>query len=453
MKLPKSPEDLDQLLSRTAPERLVQIFQAQPGPLVNGAYLHWDELRHRQPPDGLSHEQWWLALRLARQALSQQLPLLDQEGQPFTFGVPEPVQIHLHHIDQDAAGQIRSPSEVVSPERKDEYLLRSLIEESITSSQLEGASTTRRVAVDMLREGRRPRDHSEKMIYNNFRTMQAIQSFRDEPISIARLLELHSLVAEGTLTESAGVGRFRKTDDIRVVNTEDGTILHQPPSHLELPERMDRLCRFANAAENGRPFVHPVLRAILLHFMVGYDHPFEDGNGRTARALFYWSMLQSGYWLTEFISISRILKMAPGQYGRAFLHVETDRGDVTYFLIHQLETIRKAIKGLHEYLARKASEQKSVERLLATSPSFRAELNYRQRALLAHALKHPGEGYRIDAHQRSHGIVYQTARMDLLGLVELGFLDQRKEGRAFLFIAPPDLERRLTHLKEGLSPA
>jgi len=453
MKLPKAPKDLSDLLAQTAPEDLVRIFASQPGPLVHGAYLHWDELRYRQPPDGLTHEQWWMALRLARQALSQQLPLAGKDGAPFTFGVPEPVQIHLHHIDQDAAGQIRSPSEVVSPERKDEYLLRSLIEESITSSQLEGASTTRKVAADMLREGRRPRDHSERMIFNNFRTMQAIQAFRDEPITIGRLLELHSLVTEGTLKDAAGTGRFRKSDDIRVVNSEDGTLLHQPPGHSELPERMERLCQFANAAEHGRPFVHPVLRAILLHFMIGYDHPFEDGNGRTARALFYWSMLQSGYWLTEFISISRILKMAPGQYGRAYLHVETDRGDVTYFLIHQLETIRKAIKGLHEYLARKASEQKSVERLLATSPSFRAELNYRQRALLAHALKHPGEGYRIDAHQRSHGIVYQTARMDLLGLAELGFLEQRREGRAFIFAAPADLEQRLTRQKQGLNPA
>jgi Fic family protein len=449
---PKSPKDLSQIISQTTPELLVQAIQAQSGPLVNGAYLHWDELRHRTPPDGLTHEQWWLALGIARQALSQELPLLAKHGQPFTFGVPEPVQIHLHHIDQDAAGQIRSPSEVVSPERKDEYLLRSLIEESITSSQLEGASTTRKAAVDMLREGRRPRDHSEKMIYNNFRTMQAIQGFRDEPITIARLLEVHSLIAEGTLPDAASIGRFRQSDDVRVVDNDSGAILHQPPSHAELPERMERLCRFANAPEHERPFVHPILKAILLHFMIGYDHPFEDGNGRTARALFYWSMLKSGYWLTEFISISRILKMAPGQYGRAYLYAETDRGDVTYFLLHQLATIRRAITGLYEYLARKAAEQKSIERLLVGSPTFRVELNHRQRALLAHALKHPGESYRIDAHQRSHGIVYQTARMDLLALAGLGLLEQRKQGRAYVFIAPADLERRLSRL-QAVTPA
>jgi len=446
VRLPRTPRDITEIIADISPETLLRAYQAQPGPLVHGAYLHWDELRFRTPPEGLDHEQWWLALKLARRGLAQDLPLADKHGRPFHFGVPESVQIHLHHIDQDAAGKIRSAVEVVTSERRDEFLLRSLIEEAITSSQLEGASTTRRVAVDMLREGRRPRDQSERMISNNFRTMRAIQAFRDEPISPERLLELHALISEGTLQEPSHVGRFRVSDDIRVVHNEDGTVLHQPPAHAELPARMEALCRFANAAEHERPFVHPVIRAILLHFMIGYDHPFEDGNGRTARALFYWSMLRSGYWLTEFLSISRILKAAPAQYGKAYLHTETDQGDTTYFILHQLETVRKAIAGLHEYLARKAREQKSVERLLATSPAFRARMNYRQRSLLAHALRHPGESYRIDAHQRSHGIVYQTARVDLLELARLGLLEQGREGRAFVFVAPDDLEARLTRL-------
>jgi len=209
---------------------------------------------------------------------------------------------------------------------------------------------------------------------------------------------------------------------------------------------MERLCAFANVGENERPFVHPVLRAILLHFMIGYDHPFADGNGRLARTLFYWAMARSGYWLTEFISISHILRQAPAQYVRAYLHSGTDGGDTTYFLIHQLETIRKAIKALQDYLARKSAEQRQLENLLATSPPLRAKLNHRQTALLTHALKHPGGIYKVDAHQRSHGVVYQTARSDLLSLVELGLLLQSRIGRAFVFIAPADLEHRITGL-------
>lgn len=284
------------------------------------------------------------------------------------------------------------------------------------------------------------------MIFNNYLAMQAIQGFKDEPLTPARVLDIHRMVSEHTLDDPQDVGRLRQSNDIRVVNNDDGTILHQPPDHRELSERLERICTFANAGEDQRPFVHPVLRAILLHFMIGYDHPFADGNGRTARALFYWSMLRSGYWLAEFISISHILRKAPAQYGRAYLFTETDEGDTTYFLIHQLATMRKAIQSLHDYLARKAKEQRSMERLLAESPALRARLNHRQKALLTHALKHPGAGYHIDEHQKMHAIVYQTARADLLQLAELGLLEKLKEGRAFLFVAPEGLATRMARL-------
>lgn len=443
MKLPHTPPAVSELISTVAPDVISRIFELQPGPLVNDAYLHWDELRHRTPPEDLDHEQWWLGLKWARQALFRPLPLLDKNGHSFTFGSPEPVQIDLHHIDQDAAGKIRSSSSQTTPSHGNEYLLRSLIEEAITSSQLEGASTTRRVAAAMLREGRAPRDRSEQMIFNNYRAMRAIQEFKDEKLTPSRLLDIHRMVTEQTLEDPADEGRLRQSDDIRVMNNEDGTTLHQPPPCKELPDRLKRLCAFANAGEDQKPFVHPVLRAILLHFMIGYDHPFADGNGRTARAVFYWSMLRSGYWLTEFISISQILRKAPAQYGRAYLFTESDSGDTTYFLIHQLTTIRKAIAALHDYLARKAKEQRSTERLIAESTALKNRLNYRQKALLTHALKHPGASYRVEGHQKTHSVVYQTARADLLLLVELGLLDKMKEGRAHVFIAPEDLAKRV----------
>jgi len=378
--------------------------------------------------------------------LLKELPLRDKDGRSFLFGSPDPVLIDLHHIDQNAAGEIRSVTERATTVSRNRYLLKSIIEEAITSSQLEGASTTRKVAAEMLHSGRPPRDRSEQMILNNFLAMRAIQEIRGEALTPARVLEIHRMVSLHTLDDPKDVGRLRQSNDIRVVNNDDGSILHQPPDFNELPERLEQICAFANAGEDERPFVHPVIRAILLHFMIGYDHPFADGNGRTARAVFYWSLLRSGYWLAEYISISHILRKAPAQYGRAYLFTESDAGDTTYFLIHQLATLRKAIHSLHDYLARKANEQNRTERLLAESPSLRSQLNSRQKALMTHALKHPGTPYRIEDHQRIHTVVYQTARTDLLTLAKLGLLEQRKEGRAFVFLAPADLAARIARL-------
>ena len=422
------------------------MLQARIGVTLDGAYLHWDQLRHREPPNGLSHETWWLGIRLSRQGAFTSLPLLDKSGRPFVFAMPEPILIHIHHIDQDLAGIPGSAHEVATSANRDDYLLSSLIEESITSSQLEGASTTRKVAEAMLRDARQPRDQSERMIYNNFLAMRAIQDFKDESFTPRRILELHRRLTDGTLDDPADAGRLRRSDDIYVLNNDDGTILHKPPIYSELPERLQRICTFANATESDRPFVHPVLRAILLHFMIGYDHPFSDGNGRAARALFYWSMLRSGYWLTEFISISRFLKQAPALYGMAYLYTESDEGDTTYFLIHQLQTIRKAVDALHKFLVKRKSEQRAVERLIAPSAEMGSRLNHRQRALLAHALRHPGAAYRIAGHRQSHNVTYQTARTDLLKLAGLGLLNQGRQGKAMLFIAPPDIGQRLGKL-------
>jgi Fic family protein len=415
-------------------------------PLPTGKYLHWDELRRRSAPDGLTHAEWWAAVTLARAASFQKLPLLDKQGTPFVFATPSLVAIDLHHIDRDAAGQIRAAGDAPLQEDSQRYLISSLIEEAITSSQLEGASTTRKVAAAMLRSGRKPRDLSEKMIFNNYRAMEHLRSLRQVKLTPEHVLELHRMLTEDTLDDPEDAGRYRLDDGVHVVDVRDNTALHAPPTHTELPARIQRLCDFANTDEASLPFVHPVLRAILLHFMVGYDHPFADGNGRTARALFYWSMAKSGYWLMEYTSISHILRKAPTQYMRAYLHTETDKNDTTYFLLHQLQTIRQAIVALHEYVARKAREQKETERLLASSPALRGRFNHRQTALLNHALRNTGEAYRVDAHQRSNGVVYQTARHDLLQLEAMGLLEKSKQGNAFVFYAPADLRKRLDSL-------
>ncbi|MDO9449724.1 MAG: Fic family protein [Rugosibacter sp.] len=445
MKLPKITPDLSELFKDITPEEMSLVLQ-NASPLAKGRYLHWDELRYRTPPEGLTHKAWWTAVIAGRNALMQTLPLIDKRGNPFKFATPSPVLIDLHHIDRDAAGQIRATVGAPTQEDPARYLLNSLIEEAIASSQLEGAATTRQVAAAMLREGRKPRDTSETMIFNNYRAMEHLRSLKQEPITPELILELHRIVTENTLEDPADAGRLRQSDDVRVIDQRDNVVVHEPPIHTELPERLERLCAFANADEVSLPFVHPVLRAILLHFMIGYDHPFVDGNGRTARALFYWSMARSGYWLMEYTSISHILRKSPVRYMRAYLHTETDQNDTTYFLLHQLSTIRRAIVALHEYLARKAGEQRDTEKLLAGSSKLRTRFNHRQVALLTHALRNTGEGYRVDAHQRSHNVVYQTARNDLLDLHSLGLLEKARQGNAYVFFAPEDLRERLSAL-------
>lgn len=450
MKIPLSPPSLAILLQQLSAEELGRVLALIPtGPLVGNSYLHWDQLRHREPPDGVSHEVWWTAIRIARNGLLKSVSLQDKHARPIQFGVPDPVARALHAIDCQAAGQVAMALPVVSGEDRDRYLVSSLTEEAIASSQMEGAATTQLVAKEMLRSGRAPRDRSERMIFNNYRAMALIRSLKPQSLTPELVLELHRIVTEDTLDDPGAAGRLRKPgEQVTVMDAQHSTILHEPPEASTLPERLERLCEFANQGSDATPFVHPVVRAILLHFMIGYDHLFVDGNGRTARAIFYWSMARSGYWLMEYLSISRLLKQAPAQYGRAYLYTEADASDATYFIIHQLDVIEKAIVALHDYLERKGQEQRSAEKLLRQAPMVADQLNHRQIALLSHALRHAGYGYAIESHRHSHQVTHQTARTDLLKLVELNLLDQRKRGRSFVFYVPDSLRERIERLAE-----
>jgi Fic family protein len=164
-----------------------------------------------------------------------------------------------------------------------------------------------------------------------------------------------------------------------------------------------------------------------------------DGNGRTARALFYWYMLKQGYWLFEYLSISTAILSARTQYYRSFLYSETDDNDATYFILYNLQAIHRSIEKLDSYIEGKQKEKKHTYRFAAKYPS----LNLRQRILLASALEKPYEVFTIEGHSNVHGVTYQTARTDLLGLKDMGLLDMRKEGKKFVFTPVADIAEKL----------
>jgi len=450
MKIPQEPPEYDELfekiLESTDSKGVANIFRLGIKPDDNGKYYHWDKLRHLKPPHDLTTEEWWFAIKSARHVLYRPIPHADKSNKPFLYCEPDTVRRLLHEIDIHGGGEIKSSEQVTNPGTRDSYLINSLIEESITSSQLEGAATTRKVAKEMLRQNRKPRNRSEQMIVNNYNAMQFISDVSDEDLTPGIVFELHRILMEGTMDNPEAIGNLRKNDDIYVGDERDGTVIHVPPKAEELKNRLNSICDFANSTHTNT-FMHPVIRAIILHFLLAYDHPFEDGNGRTARALFYWSMLKQGYWTMEYISISRILKESPARYTRSYLFTETDNNDVTYFIVNQLEVIMRAINDLFIYLDVKSSEMRRVEDLVKTSKKLRSILNYRQIALISRALKKPDSIFYVETHRRAHNVTTQTARTDLLKLEELDILEKRKVGRAFVFYPVANLEEKLKYLK------
>src|SRR5205809_4690833 len=236
------PPDFRELMSKLAPDDFSRVIEASAN---DGKYLHWDTLRNVAPPDGLTHEQWWLALKFARLAGRRQLPLTDPDGKRFSYTLPDPVLAQLHLVDQQCSGHIVMEEVVTADDQaRRQYLVNSLMEESIRSSQLEGATTSRRAAKELLQSGREPVDRSERMILNNYRAMLYMREEIGERLTPEAVLELHRILTEGTLDNPDAAGRLQRSDEERVAvfDRAGGKLIHQPPPAEQLPERLQLLC-------------------------------------------------------------------------------------------------------------------------------------------------------------------------------------------------------------------
>ncbi len=308
------------------------------------------------------------------------------------------------------------------------YIINSLMEEAIASSQLEGAAATREAAKKMLRQKRKPMDYSEKMILNGYQTMCRIAEMKDRSIDPDTLLDIHREITHGTLEDPADEGKFRDNNEIVVADPRDGNkVYHIPPDYQKIPRLMEKFCRFASNDEEE--FIHPLIKGVILHFLIGYIHPFTDGNGRCARSIFYWYMLSRGYWLFEYMPISRILLHSKAKYAMSYLYTETDENDLTYFINYNLSAIEKALQDLEEYISLKKQEQHETIQIIETS----ASLNLRQADILKSLLKEPDRYFSIAEIKGKYNIAYDTARNDMQHLAKLRYVEKLERGRSFMY--------------------
>jgi len=441
MRKPRKPPSLSDLIGQ-GQEWFKRLSTTEMNEFVrraNDSYVHWDKIRYKPRPEGISPEEAWTAVKLSRLSQLRDLPLsLYALEHYMRFWTPPKHQQWLHQIDQQAGGSISTISGNAIPDDNERYLFNSLMEEAIASSRLEGASSTREKAKNMLRTRRRPRDRSEQMILNNYRAILEVRDLKGEKLTPAMLCHLQEVLTADTLDDKTGAGRFRKHgDNVQVVETATEEVMHEPPHADTIPERLEQVCNFANKQSGS--FVHPVIKAIVLHFAIGFIHPFIDGNGRTARAVFYWYMLKKGYWLFEYLPLSRVLISGPAQYERAYLYAEHDGGDVTYFIHFHLRIICQAIKSLHAYIDAQVRGVREASRIVAAFPS----MNHRQTALIQNCLRHPGRSYTIKQHRGTYHVAYATARSDLLGLAKRGLLLREYEGHKSVFTPPDNLQARI----------
>jgi Fic family protein len=390
-------------------------------------YLPWDEFRFKSwVPE--KKEEVWSLVKLLRKFSNIKTPIKDENGNYFSFDPRSHVQF-LHQVDLELGGSFLG-IEDFSESDKRRFIKRNLIEEAIASSQLEGANTSREVAKKMLKEGRAPRNKSEQMIVNNHETMLWIESdLKNEILSLEVLKELHRRIAFNTI-DNKFLGALRETYDVSgnklvVKPWDDETVAYVTPSREFVEAELPRFLKFAND-EDGGTFIHPLFKAIMVHFWLALLHPFEDGNGRLARTLFYWYMLRKQYWAFSYLSISEKIKKSPIQYAMAFIYSEQDDNDMNYFIWYNISKIRLARKEFEKYVRAKVAENIKISRITQGDNN----LNERQINLLQYLSRDEQKYTSLSEYQNANSDIGKvTASMDLRRLVECGFLTKMKRGR------------------------
>lgn len=380
---------------------------------IDDGYLYWDKIKY-MAPRGVKPEVLWHAVKLRR---SVNIVNIKFGKYHFHFTITGKMQALLHEFDMNFGGNLGSKS-IIPAKDSNLYLISSIMEEAIASSQMEGASTTRKVAKEMLRKQSKPINKSQQMILNNYSTIRYLVDHKDEIFSVEALKSIHKSISNRTLDDPNDEGRIRTDNNIYVMNDVTGEIAHTPPDVTDLNGLLAGLCDFANT-DNNDPFVHPIVKGIIIHFMLAYFHPFVDGNGRTSRSLVYWYLLKKGYWLTEYLSISRVIYKSKAQYENAFLYTEHDGLDLSYFINYNLVAMKKAYEDLKAYLQKKIKEQEDFYTFRGFS-----SINERQAQIIKILKDKPTSFFTTKEHTTRFNISPKTARTDLQHLVALGLMKE-----------------------------
>lgn len=377
----------------------------------NPIYLHWKNLKYKSwLPKKYSAIDFWTLVKVHRNINFKQLPIKSQNGLYFNY-------FELNRFKEITFELTKN----LNDNKFDNYLKSSLIEEAISSSQLEGAHTTREIAKKIILNERKPSNSSEQMILNNYNTIKNIENtYKNEDLSIDLIKTFHILLTENDNSiENSKRGNFRTDEDEIVVGDNlKHEYAYKTPKIEFVMEELNSLIKFANEKDYT---IHPIIKAIILHFWFAYLHPFVDGNGRLSRCLFYWYLLKNNLNIFIYYPISTCIKKSIKQYSDAYIFSEQDDNDLTYFIDYNLRKIVEAKELFENYFEKKEKEQTNIMKI-----SFEKDLNSRQEQLISDINLNKISYITLTYYMNLFDITKPTASNDLKDLENKKLLNSKK---------------------------
>ena len=196
---------------------------------------------------------------------------------------------------------------------------------------------------------------------------------------------------------------------------------HEGISHTKIEEALNEVIELVG---NHPRFLHGLIRGILFHYFVAYIHPFFDGNGRTARTLFYFKMIKNDLKFVELLSISANLKEHGEKYDKSFKLVKEHELDMTFFIDFCLDSLITALEKV----------EAKVNYLMSFSGlSSSMEINSNQVSLLQRMALNKYGYVTIEKYAQDIGKSREIARKELKDLLQKGLLREEKKGKKFIY--------------------
>ena len=377
---------------------------------LNDNYVHWDKFKDMPLPDGARHAPVWAIVKAEREQGAYRQLVAGEKT--YTWWVSNAMEARLHQLDIAMAGG-RDMTALLIPKQVHRHKTNACLDESITSAQLAGFPVSKKAAKEMLLKKQSPQNTGEQVCINIYRTIQLAISKKDETLTEELLMLLHQTLTKDSLPFKA-VGHYRSNNkvDLSGIDTSGG---YKVPDAKSI---RDQMSFFLSLYNNGATpfFIHPLVKAAILHYLVVTIRPFKDANGRMARLLAQMYLLKQGYWLAEFISISNVISKFRSQYHKSFIWCQADENNMGYFIHFYLQSVQMAYKSLRDFVQR-ISKQKQEEK-----PSSIAGYNERQSAVLRWLKDDAQKVVTIRELRSVYGVSKETARTDLTALVEKGWL-------------------------------
>jgi Fic family protein len=278
------------------------------------------------------------------------------------------------------------------------------------STRIEGNPLTLRQVKSLL-DGREviAQRRAINEVQNYIRVLEDIESYqREGNITINYLLRMHRDITRDTLDNPLACGKLRDVQNYVVAGPR---IIYTPPPPEKVEAMMMELVSWINSEEIKA--LNPVIQAGVCHYAMAMIHPFEDGNGRAARALATLILRIREFDEKGVYAIDEYYERDRQAYYRALRRVDESQGDLTSWLEYYTEGVLYSVNAILEVM-------RSIERS--------AGLNPRQRKALKHVIKY---GYITNkVYRKINKVSNKTAYQDLKEMVEKRVLLEEGRGRA-----------------------